>query len=124
MERKLLGKHGAALIIFTVIVIAVLTAYKYTRAKTSLTAVVTSDGATVLSLPLDEVTEKREFTLDNGMVIAAENGEIWVESAPCKDKICVRTGKLSHSGESAVCVPLKTVVSVKGASENIDVITY
>ncbi len=124
MERKLLGKHGAALIIFTVIVIAALTAYKYTRAKTSLTAVVMSDGATVLSLPLDEVTEKREFTLDNGMVIAAENGEIWVESAPCKDKICVRTGKLSRSGESAVCVPLKTVVSVKGASENIDVITY
>lgn len=119
-----MGKHGAALIIFTVIVIAALTAYKYTRAKTSLTAVVMSDGATVLSLPLDEVTEKREFTLDNGMVIAAENGEIWVESAPCKDKICVRTGKLSRSGESAVCVPLKTVVSVKGASENIDVITY
>ncbi len=119
-----MGKHGAALIIFTVIVIAALTAYKYTRAKTSLTAVVTSDGATVLSLPLDEVAEKREFTLDNGMVIAAENGEIWVESAPCKDKICVRTGKLSRSGESAVCVPLKTVVSVKGASENIDVITY
>ena len=124
MERKLLGKHGAALIIFTVIVIAALTAYKYTRAKTSLTAVVTSDGVTVLSLSLDEVTEKREFTLDNGMVIAAENGEIWVESAPCKDKICMRTGKLNRSGESAVCVPLKTVVSVKGASENIDVITY
>lgn len=41
MERKLLGKHGAALIIITVMVIAVLTAYKYTRAKTSLTAVVT-----------------------------------------------------------------------------------
>lgn len=124
MERKLLGKHGAALIIFTVIVIAALTAYKYTRAKASLTAVVTSDGVTVLSLSLDEVTEKREFTLDNGMVIAAENGEIWVESAPCKDKICMRTGKLNRSGESAVCVPLKTVVSVKGASENIDVITY
>lgn len=33
MERKLLGKHGAALIIITVMVIAVLTAYKYTRAK-------------------------------------------------------------------------------------------
>lgn len=46
MERKLLGKHGAALIIITVMVIAVLTAYKYTRAKTSLTAVVTSDGVT------------------------------------------------------------------------------
>ena len=113
MERKLLGKHGAALIIITVMVIAVLTAYKYTRAKTSLTAVVTSDGA-----------EKREFTLDNGIVIAAENGEIWVESSPCKDKICMRTGKLCRAGESAVCVPLKTVVSIKGTTENIDVITY
>ena len=68
MDRKLLGKHGAALIIITVMVIAVLTAYKYTRAKTSLTAVVTSDGVTVLTLSLDEIAEKREFTLDNGIV--------------------------------------------------------
>lgn len=119
-----MGKHGAALIIITVMVIAVLTAYKYTRAKTSLTAVVTSDGVTVLTLPLDEIAEKREFTLDNGIVIAAENGEIWVESSPCKDKICMRTGKLCRAGESAVCVPLKTVVSIKGITENIDVITY
>ena len=113
MERKLLGKHGAALIIITVMVIAVLTAYKYTRAKTSLTAVVTSDGVPVLTLSLDEIAEKREF-----------NGEIWVESSPCKDKICMRTGKLCRAGESAVCVPLKTVVSIKGTTENIDVITY
>lgn len=61
MERKLLGKHGAALIIITVMVIAVLTAYKYTRAKTSLTAVVTSDGVTVLTLSLDEIAEKRVY---------------------------------------------------------------
>ena len=118
MDRKLLGKHGAALIIITVMVIAVLTA------KTSLTAVVTSDGVTVLTLSLDEIAEKREFTLDNGIVIAAENGEIWVESSSCKDKICMRTGKLCRAGESAVCVPLKTVVSIKGTTENIDVITY
>ena len=98
MDRKLLGKHGAALIIITVMVIAVLTAYKYTRAKTSLTAVVTSDGVTVLTLSLDEIAEKREFTLDNGIVIAAENGEIWVESSSCKDKICMRTGKLCRAG--------------------------
>ena len=50
--------------------------------------------------------------------------EIWVESSPCKDKICMRTGKLCRAGESAVCVPLKTVVSIKGTTENIDVITY
>ena len=78
----------------------------------------------VLTQAHDEIAEKRECTHDNGSEIAAENGEIWVESSPCKDKICMRTGKLCRAGESAVCVPLKTVVSIKGTTENIDVITY
>ena len=107
MERKLLGKHGAALIIITVMVIAVLTAYKYTRSKTSLTAVVTSDGVTVLTLSLDEIAEKREFTLDNGIVIAAENGEIWVESSSCKDKICMRRVSCAARGKVPCACRLK-----------------
>ena len=90
----------------------------------ALTADIIVDGEIVESLNLDEIMDKTEFRPETApwVVIAAENGEIFFEEAECKDKICVHTGKLSRKGDTAVCLPAKTVVSIRGSS--VDAVTY
>lgn len=47
-------------------------------------------------------------------LLVIEDGAAYMESATCPDKICVHHTKISHSGESIVCLPNKVVVTVTG----------
>ena len=51
--------------------------------------------------------------LGNTKVVVQE-GETFVEASPCRAKICVKTGRVSHGGQMIVCVPNKVVVRVVG----------
>lgn len=77
-------------------------------------AVITRDGNKVAELDLNEITEPRQFTLDDGIhvKIVAENGSIRFVEADCPDKICVKTGTLTEPGQQAICMPSKTIVRI------------
>ncbi|MBR0112424.1 MAG: NusG domain II-containing protein [Clostridia bacterium] len=87
-------------------------------------AVITVDSAVTDRIDLDEVKEKITIMPDTDpqVVIAAENGVIYFESSGCRDKICVKSGRLSKAGDIAVCLPAKTVVSITGSGP--DAVTY
>ena len=51
-----------------------------------------------------------------GVAAVKENGEIFVESATCKDKVCVSRGRLKNSGDIAVCLPAEISIRVFGES--------
>ena len=51
----------------------------------------------------------------NKLVI--EDGKAYVESANCKDKICVSHREISNTGETIVCLPHKLVISVESKGE-------
>ena len=73
------------------------------------------DVSTVVSLNRDQV-----LTLEgkNGisLTVRIENSEIFVESATCKDKVCVSRGRLKNSGDIAVCLPAEISIRVFGES--------
>ena len=77
-------------------------------------AVITRDGNKVAELDLNEITEPRQFTFDDGIhvKIEAENGSIRFVEAYCPDKICVKTGTLTEPGQQAICMPSKTIVRI------------
>jgi hypothetical protein len=52
--------------------------------------------------------------------VVIQNGEAWVEDSPCKDKICIKMGKIKRAGEEAVCIPNRVVVQMKGAKSYVD----
>jgi len=85
---------------------------------------VTVDSKLIEEIDLDTQTEKTVIKPDSDfdVVIVAENGEIYFESSACRDKICVKTGHLSKKGDTAVCLPAKTVVSISGGE--LDALTY
>ena len=81
--------------------------------------IVSCDGEeTVYSLKNDG-----EYSIVSGeyhYVLRVENGTIAVTYSDCPDKVCVRSGSISHSGESVVCIPGRLVVTVSGDDESSD----
>ena len=90
----------------------------------SLTAVISVDGKTVETVNLSEITERTEYRPNDNydVLIVAEDGKIGFENSSCPDKLCVGCGRLYRKGDTAVCLPAKTVVTITDSS--LDAVTY
>lgn len=87
------------------------------------TAVVTVDGETVAELPLDQnasisVDGYEEFSL----TVMVENGVCYVVESNCPDLICQNHAPISGAGEQIVCLPGRTVVTVRGEEGQVDAV--
>ena len=51
-----------------------------------------------------------------GCVVKVKDGKVFVEESTCPDKVCERTGKISKSGESIICVPNRISIEITGES--------
>ncbi len=83
------------------------------------TATIKVDGEVVETLLLNEDTSV-EF---NNVVIACENGEIYVKESTCTDKVCMRSGRISKSGEGIICAPNRVSIEIDGKSDLPDAMT-
>ncbi|MDR3321858.1 MAG: NusG domain II-containing protein [Synergistaceae bacterium] len=82
------------------------------------------DGAALATLALDRDVMYSPAGLP-GVRIAVRGGEVGFVASDCPDKICVHTGFLSMSGQSAACLPNRVVVRVvAGYGEALDSIAY
>ena len=123
MNLKFIKKGD--IIIVAVILLAAAGFAFWSNSKTeSVQAVITVDGETVKTVDLANIKEKFTFipATDPRVVITAENGEIRFESAECEDKLCVACGNLSKHGDTAVCLPSKTVITITGS--DVDAVVY
>ena len=77
---------------------------------------ITYDGETVL---VADQSRDGEFALEQDPTVRfrVQNGAIAFVDATCPDKICEKAGALSRVGETAACLPRKTVVTVISAPE-------
>ena len=79
------------------------------------------NGKLLLSLPLDQNTERTIRTDDghtNHFVI--RDGTVTMTSADCSDQTCVRTGGIRQAGQSIVCLPHRLVLTIveQSSSDN------
>lgn len=82
---------------------------------------VTSSGTTTqYSLDADsKITLTGEgYTL----LLVIEDGSVHIEESDCPDKLCVKTGKISRSGQSIVCVPARISVRLTGGNHSSDAV--
>lgn len=124
MERKLITGKDAILLGVIVFIALMLVGFGAIFKAQGETAVVSVDGKVVKEIILSDIHERTDFKLENGVVISAENGKVRFFESSCKNKYCIGTGELSKAGEVAVCVPTKTVITISGAPDGADVITY
>jgi hypothetical protein len=56
----------------------------------------------------------KDATFDTGKnTVVIKNNTVYIDSADCKNQICVKTGKISKKGENIVCLPNKVIVEIK-----------
>ncbi len=121
MDIKLFRKGDFAVILAVLIVALAFFAWKNIGSDKK-EAVITVDGEIIETVDLQAITEKKTIKIGDEAVIVAENGAVYFESAKCEDKLCVACGKLTEKGDTAVCLPAKTVVTVAG--KKVDAVTY
>ncbi|HEY8426629.1 MAG TPA: Gx transporter family protein [Limnochordales bacterium] len=69
-------------------------------------------GRPPLVWPLDEDRVERLEAGGVEMVLEVRDGRVRVERSTCPERWCVRTGWIDRPGQSVVCVPARTVVTV------------
>lgn len=123
MNIKLLKK--ADLIVIALIIVAATIFMLIGKNDSSKpVAEISVNGETVQTVDLNTVTDKIEFTPNDeyNILIVAENGKIRFEHSDCKDKLCITSGELEKTGDVAVCLPAKTVITVTGS--DFDAVVY
>ena len=83
---------------------------------------VEQDGKCIAVYPLD--TDTRVTIDENGdggdfNVLVIKDGVAFIESADCRDKICVGHKPISKDGETVVCLPHRLVVRIVSSEEEV-----
>jgi len=89
---------------------------------TATTATISIDSAVQRTIDLS--TAKDEiFKIDghDNITFEIKDGAIRIMESDCHDRICIRAGFISKKGQSAVCLPNRTVVELSGDGD-IDVV--
>ena len=108
------------LLVFCVIILGVLLLLPKSIGKKSGERVIVSCDGTEMSYSLKNDGEYSIVSGEYHYVLQVENGEAAVTYSDCPDKVCVRSERISHSGESIVCIPGHLFVTVSGTDESSD----
>lgn len=116
------------IILIAVLLLGALGFRLYTKhTTTGATAVIHINGEIYQSIELEKVEESYELLLpcSPAATLYVEKGCISFKNAGCPDKLCVGTGKLTHRGDTAACLPAGVVVTIENGEESeIDVLVY
>ncbi len=121
MLKKL--KWGDYVIISAVLLLAAGLAMMLwaTTSGNNLYAEIWRDGVLVERVALHEDTS-RTIDIDGHNIIILKGMTAKMQSADCRDQVCVRTGTLSRSGQTAVCLPNKVILKLTGGESGVDAV--
>ena len=85
---------------------------------------VTAPGGTWLLRPEEDQVLDVAGPLGSSRVVV-RGGEVFMQSAPCANQICVKTGTASRPGQWIACLPNRVFVAVEGGGgEQFDARSY
>lgn len=116
MDKRKFFKKSDFIIIGAVLLTGILLLIFMPRAEGSY-AVVMYNGSEIERLPLNEDTVYNP-PVNEAVEIEIKEGRVHFKHSDCPDKICVNTGWLSKSGQSAVCLPNRLSVIVEGGKKS------
>ena len=61
---------------------------------------------------------RKEIDIDSHNKVVIEDGEVRMED--CPDKLCISQGKISKPGQTIICLPNKTMVTITGGKSEYD----
>ena len=121
MKKLSLFKFGDLIIVFAALAVVIYFLFSlFVPTDDSLAVEITKNGQVVFSKELSNITETESYTVEGDIPVVVElysDGAAVIDSK-CSDKICIDTGKLTKSGDVAVCLPARVVVSLEGMKSN------
>lgn len=124
MKNILRLKKGDAAIIAAVLLTA-LFLFLLSSSDGSAVAEISVDGKTVKTIDLSEKSEAYSISLENGVIIEVSDNCIYFLESDCRGRDCIACGRLSSPGETAVCIPNRTVIKLTGKSDGaFDAVSY
>jgi hypothetical protein len=114
-------KQDLFLIVPLLLVAAVLLVWFNSRPDSGI-AVIEKDGVEVCRFDLTQQTTRQEIDLggEYHVKVLIEPGAASFLHSDCRDQICVRTGKLTRAGQTAICLPAKISVRIIGRDRTVD----
>ena len=90
----------------------------------SLTAVVSVNGETVWTCPLESLTESTRYTVGGAHPLTLEVSQTGVQvvETSCPGEDCRHMGTISAAGQQIVCLPNRTVVALIGDNPSYDAV--
>ncbi|MCD8108413.1 MAG: NusG domain II-containing protein [Oscillospiraceae bacterium] len=85
------------------------------------TVVITLSGETYAEVSLSG-SKKVEIPVEGLLTVVIDGGEVYVTDSTCPDGLCERSGAISKSGESIVCLPNGVVVKITSDEPEYDFI--
>ena len=83
--------------------------------------VVRVDGEQVAKYSLQE---DGEYQLNGGSnLLRIEQGKAYLIYADCKDKLCVKHGKIDKSGQTITCLPNRLTITVYESDVKVDLVS-
>ena len=90
-------------------------------------AILEREGQTLLTQELSLLSGTQTHTVQGagGIQLTVELSPqgAAVVSSTCPDQTCVKTGRLTRAGESAVCLPAQVVLRLEGGGRGSDAVT-
>ncbi len=99
-------KKNDFILIGLVLFVAIVAFFSISRENINM-ARITVDGKLYTSVSLDK---NQRIQINDTNIAAIENGEIYMESANCPDKLCVHQGKISDSSKKIICLPNSVII--------------
>ncbi len=117
---KKFGKQDLILLtVIGIIAVILFLVYFFYPRKEAEQLLITVDGEAfgTYDLKVDqEILVRVDGNTTNRVVIA--NHRAYMKHAKCPDQLCIKQGKISHDGETIVCLPNRVVVQVKAEQKS------
>lgn len=122
-EQKFIKAPDVFVIFLTLLTIFLLLLHPLKNNSQKLIATVTVDGKEVKRIVLSEA-ENEIISLDTSPAVTLEikDSKIRFIDSLCPDGTCEKSGYLEKAGDTAACLPAKTVVSISGFDSEIDAV--
>ncbi len=112
-NKKKISKPLADCILIAALIALALIAYLIlnTGKSEGKTVIIRENGEVFGEYPIDA---DAEIEVDGLLTVVIEGGGVSVKNAVCPDKLCERSGRISHAGEAIVCLPGRVTVEISG----------
>lgn len=116
-QRKRFRFADAIIMVLIIIAAVSVIVYNHRPVNGDLIAIVRVNSEEILTVNLENVNQPYRYCVEGEINVIIEIGHnmICVVSSECEDQVCVKTGKLTKAGQSAVCLPAKLSVEIVGS---------